>query len=138
MSVLRPFRATDLFTFNNMCALRLSTLYQSDFFAYQQSRRLDRNGVSYRVLLAAATLIQAQYGIGFYLSYLARWPDLCCVQAAPSGRLMGYGASCPLATSFTRHAHTFLIFACVYHHATRQSSAKRRARPQICTDTSRR
>ncbi|THH20911.1 hypothetical protein EW146_g568 [Bondarzewia mesenterica] len=30
------------------------------------------------------------YGIGFYLSYLSRWPDLCCVQAAPSGRVMGY------------------------------------------------
>ncbi|PSS32068.1 hypothetical protein PHLCEN_2v2175 [Hermanssonia centrifuga] len=50
MSVLRPFRATDLFKFNNMYA----------------------------------------YGISFYLSYLARWPDLCCAQEAPSGRMMGY------------------------------------------------
>ncbi|KAI4524504.1 acyl-CoA N-acyltransferase [Schizophyllum commune] len=30
------------------------------------------------------------YNIGFYLSYLSRWPDLCCVQEAPSGRMMGY------------------------------------------------
>jgi hypothetical protein len=32
-----------------------------------------------------------KYGIGFYLSYLSRWPDLCCTQEAPSGRMMGYG-----------------------------------------------
>lgn len=30
------------------------------------------------------------YGIGFYLSYLSRWPDLCSVQEGPSGRMMGY------------------------------------------------
>ncbi|KAH9479660.1 N(alpha)-acetyltransferase 20, NatB catalytic subunit [Psilocybe cubensis] len=56
MSVLRPFKATDMFKFNNI--------------------NLD--------------IWTETYGIGFYLSYLARWPDLCCVQAAPSGRLMGY------------------------------------------------
>jgi N-terminal acetyltransferase B complex catalytic subunit len=33
----------------------------------------------------------AQYGIPFYLSYLSRWPDLCCTQESPSGRMMGYG-----------------------------------------------
>ncbi|KAF5367206.1 hypothetical protein D9757_012219 [Collybiopsis confluens] len=31
-----------------------------------------------------------QYNIGFYLHYLSRWPDLCCVQEAPRGRMMGY------------------------------------------------
>ncbi|PCH39347.1 N-acetyltransferase [Wolfiporia cocos MD-104 SS10] len=30
------------------------------------------------------------YGINFYLSYLARWPDLCSVQESPNGRMMGY------------------------------------------------
>ncbi|KAJ7286520.1 N-acetyltransferase [Mycena rebaudengoi] len=30
------------------------------------------------------------YGLGFYLNYLSTWPDLCYVQASPSGRLMGY------------------------------------------------
>ncbi|KZS89968.1 acyl-CoA N-acyltransferase [Sistotremastrum niveocremeum HHB9708] len=30
------------------------------------------------------------YSISFYLNYLARWPDLCSVQQAPNGRLMGY------------------------------------------------
>ncbi|KIM62042.1 hypothetical protein SCLCIDRAFT_843642 [Scleroderma citrinum Foug A] len=30
------------------------------------------------------------YGINFYLDYLSRWPDLCYVQEAPSGRMMGY------------------------------------------------
>jgi len=56
MSVLRPFRATDLFKFNNV--------------------NLD--------------VWTETYGISFYLSYLSRWPDLCCVQEAPTGRMMGY------------------------------------------------
>ncbi|CAL1717240.1 unnamed protein product [Somion occarium] len=30
------------------------------------------------------------YGISFYLTYLSRWPDLCCVQEAPNGHMMGY------------------------------------------------
>ncbi|GJE89915.1 GNAT family N-acetyltransferase [Phanerochaete sordida] len=56
MSVLRPFRATDLFKFNNI--------------------NLD--------------IWTETYGINFYLNYLARWPDLCCAQEAPNGRVMGY------------------------------------------------
>ncbi|RDB22237.1 N-terminal acetyltransferase B complex catalytic subunit naa20 [Hypsizygus marmoreus] len=59
MSILRPFKASDMFKFNNI--------------------NLD--------------IWTETYGIGFYLSYLSRWPDLCCVQEAPSGRMMGYGAS---------------------------------------------
>ncbi|KAL1918472.1 uncharacterized protein VTP21DRAFT_3132 [Calcarisporiella thermophila] len=30
------------------------------------------------------------YNISFYLQYLARWPDLFCVQESPNGKLMGY------------------------------------------------
>jgi N-terminal acetyltransferase B complex catalytic subunit len=56
MSILRPFKASDMFKFNNI--------------------NLD--------------IWTETYGIGFYLSYLSRWPDLCCVQEAPSGRMMGY------------------------------------------------
>jgi len=56
MSILRPFKAADMFRFNNI--------------------NLD--------------IWTETYGIGFYLNYLSRWPDLCCVQEAPSGRLMGY------------------------------------------------
>ncbi|TEB15065.1 N-acetyltransferase [Coprinellus micaceus] len=56
MSVLRPFKATDMFKFNNV--------------------NLD--------------IWTETYGIGFYMTYLSRWPDLCCVQEAPSGRTMGY------------------------------------------------
>ncbi|KAG5652785.1 hypothetical protein H0H81_003665 [Sphagnurus paluster] len=57
MSILRPFKASDMFKFNNI--------------------NLD--------------IWTETYGIGFYLSYLARWPDLCSVQEAPNGRMMGYG-----------------------------------------------
>ncbi|KAH6902311.1 N-acetyltransferase [Coprinopsis sp. MPI-PUGE-AT-0042] len=56
MSVTRPFKATDMFKFNNI--------------------NLD--------------IWTETYGIGFYLSYLSRWPDLCFVEEAPSGRIMGY------------------------------------------------
>ncbi|KAJ7143188.1 N-acetyltransferase [Mycena crocata] len=56
MSVLRPFKALDMFKFNNI--------------------NLD--------------VWTETYGLAFYLNYLANWPDLCYVQAAPSGRLMGY------------------------------------------------
>ncbi|KAG8769637.1 N-terminal acetyltransferase [Serendipita sp. 411] len=30
------------------------------------------------------------YGTAFYLNYLARWPDLCCVEESTTGRMMGY------------------------------------------------
>ncbi|RHZ55264.1 hypothetical protein Glove_417g50 [Diversispora epigaea] len=30
------------------------------------------------------------YNISFYLSYLARWPDLFCIQESPTGNMMGY------------------------------------------------
>ncbi|KAJ7773840.1 N-acetyltransferase [Mycena metata] len=35
-------------------------------------------------------LFTQTYANGFYLNYLSRWPDLCCAQTAPSGRMMGY------------------------------------------------
>ncbi|CAK5277104.1 unnamed protein product [Mycena citricolor] len=56
MSVLRSFKADDMFKFNNI--------------------NLD--------------VWTETYGLAFYLNYLSTWPDLCYVQAAPSGRLMGY------------------------------------------------
>ncbi|EIM89744.1 N-acetyltransferase [Stereum hirsutum FP-91666 SS1] len=71
MSVLRPFRATDMFKFNNI--------------------NLD--------------LWTETYGIGFYLTYLARWPDLCCVQEAPSGKLMGYVLGKAEGQSTDHHGH---------------------------------
>ncbi|KAG6819779.1 hypothetical protein H0H93_008745 [Arthromyces matolae] len=73
MSVLRPFKASDMFKFNNI--------------------HLDRNRESAEAsfLHTILSLEIFKYGIGFYLNYLARWPDLCCVQEAPSGRMMGYG-----------------------------------------------
>ncbi|KAF9447585.1 N-acetyltransferase [Macrolepiota fuliginosa MF-IS2] len=71
MSVLRPFKASDMFKFNNI--------------------NLD--------------IWTETYGIGFYLSYLSRWPDLCCVQEAPSGRMMSYGTS-PQRPLYTTHTHT--------------------------------
>ncbi|CAE6426816.1 unnamed protein product [Rhizoctonia solani] len=55
MSVLRPFKATDLFKFNNI--------------------NLD--------------VWTETYSISFYLSYLAKWPELCAAEISPSGKMMG-------------------------------------------------
>jgi len=71
MSVLRPFKATDLFKFNNI--------------------NLD--------------LWTETYGINFYLGYLSRWPDLCCVQESPSGRMMGYVLGKAEGSGMEWHGH---------------------------------
>ncbi|KAF9261246.1 N-acetyltransferase, partial [Marasmius fiardii PR-910] len=49
------------------------------------------------------------HSITFYLRNLSRWPDLCCVQEAPSGRMMGYviGKAEGLGTEW--HGHVTAI-----------------------------
>ncbi|KAF9462693.1 N-acetyltransferase [Collybia nuda] len=49
------------------------------------------------------------YGIGFYLSYLSRWPDLCCVQEAPNGRMMGYVIGKAEGSNTEWHGHVTAI-----------------------------
>ncbi|TFK72730.1 N-acetyltransferase [Pluteus cervinus] len=71
MSVLRPFRASDMFKFGNI--------------------NLD--------------VWTETYDLGFYLNYLAQWPDLCYVQEAPSGRMMGYVLGRAEGSSLEWHAH---------------------------------
>ncbi|KAF9477775.1 N-acetyltransferase [Pholiota conissans] len=75
MSILRPFKASDMFKFNNI--------------------NLD--------------IWTETYGIGFYLSYLSRWPDLCCVQEAPGGRMMGYVLGKAEGTGAEWHGHVTAI-----------------------------
>ncbi|KAG6918834.1 hypothetical protein DXG01_011239 [Tephrocybe rancida] len=75
MSVLRPFKASDMFKFNNI--------------------NLD--------------IWTETYGIGFYLNYLSRWPDLCCVQEAPSGRMMGYVIGKAEGSNTDWHGHVTAI-----------------------------
>ncbi|KAG6860104.1 hypothetical protein C0995_015715 [Termitomyces sp. Mi166 len=75
MSVLRPFKATDMFKFNNI--------------------NLD--------------IWTETYGIGFYLNYLSRWPDLCSVQEAPGGRMMGYVIGKAEGSNSEWHGHVTAI-----------------------------
>ncbi|KAJ7274870.1 N-acetyltransferase [Mycena rebaudengoi] len=49
------------------------------------------------------------YAVGFYLNYLSRWPDLCCVQAAPSGRLMGYILGKAEGANVEWHGHVTVL-----------------------------
>ncbi|KAK7038274.1 N-acetyltransferase [Favolaschia claudopus] len=45
------------------------------------------------------------YDLSFYLTYLSSWPDLCYVQTAPSGRLMGYILGKAEGTGSDWHGH---------------------------------
>ncbi|KAF5346150.1 hypothetical protein D9758_009940 [Tetrapyrgos nigripes] len=85
MSVLRPFRASDMFKFNNV---------NLDIWTETVTLRNDN---------------EMQYNIGFYLHYLSRWPDLCCVQEAPSGRMMGYVIGKAEGQSLEWHGHVTAI-----------------------------
>ena len=96
MSVLRPFSASDLFKFNNMYVMRHSSIvfHFAKPWVMKQLGYLDRNSQSHvrkHAFLDSDAHSLSKYGIAFYLSYLSRWPDLCCVEEAPNGRLMGYG-----------------------------------------------
>ena len=57
------------------------------------------------------------YGVGFYLQYLARWPEYFLVAEAPSGDLMGYimgkaeGTFCSFLISTSRFRDLQPIFA---------------------------
>ncbi|NXO50039.1 NAA20 acetyltransferase, partial [Aramus guarauna] len=42
-----------------------------------------------------------QYGIPFYLQYLAHWPEYFIVAEAPGGELMGYSATALMLCMFT-------------------------------------
>lgn len=42
------------------------------------------------LILSADTFSCAQYGLPFYLQYLARWPEYCLVAEGPDQQCMGY------------------------------------------------
>ncbi|KAJ1307327.1 hypothetical protein OPQ81_001433 [Rhizoctonia solani] len=75
MSVLRPFRATDLLKFNNI--------------------NLD--------------VWTETYSISFYLSYLAKWPELCAAEISPSGKMMGYVIGKAEGVGVEWHGHVTAI-----------------------------
>lgn len=45
--------------------------------------------------------LKHQYGIPFYLQYLAHWPEYFIVAEAPGGELMGYSKSSSADASVT-------------------------------------
>ncbi|CAE7204459.1 unnamed protein product [Rhizoctonia solani] len=75
MSLLRPFRATDLLKFNNI--------------------NLD--------------VWTETYSISFYLSYLAKWPELCAAEISPSGKMMGYVLGKAEGVGIEWHGHVTAI-----------------------------
>nr|VWO97690.1 Palmitoyltransferase PFA3 (EC (Protein fatty acyltransferase 3) [Ganoderma boninense] len=77
MSIVRSFKATDLFKFNHMCA----GLFDSPLWAYIDG---------HLALHSNLDLWTETYAINFYLGYFCRWPDMCAVQETPQGRIMGY------------------------------------------------
>lgn len=82
MTTTRRFCCADLFKFNNV---NLDVL--------TETVRL-RCGPLVCLLCSrrAVCCVWRQYHMGFYLEYLAKWPDYFVAQEAPCGRLMGYSA----------------------------------------------
>ncbi|CAG8719195.1 7421_t:CDS:2, partial [Acaulospora colombiana] len=63
------------------------------------------------------------YGSSFYLNYLARWPDLCCIEESSNGKMMGYIIGKAEGQGTNHHGHiTALSIAPEYR---RLSLAKR-------------
>uniref|UniRef100_A0A669DR07 N-alpha-acetyltransferase 20 n=1 Tax=Oreochromis niloticus TaxID=8128 RepID=A0A669DR07_ORENI len=78
MTALRPFTCDDLFKFNNINNNEYLTLYKAYFKCVS----------SYSGYFSLT--FDLQYGIPFYLQYLAHWPEYFIVAEAPGGELMGY------------------------------------------------
>lgn len=57
-------------------------------------------------------MLPPQYNISFYLQYLARWPDIFCVQVSPQGTIIGYGKILLLSAIFIEidNAHPSILF----------------------------
>ncbi|KAJ7432127.1 N-acetyltransferase [Mycena galericulata] len=91
MSVLRPFIASDMSKYNNMRLFRL------------------KSGPLHTDSEADVVPTAAQYRPGFYLNYLARWPDLCCAQTAPIGGMMGYILGTAERTATDWHGHVTVL-----------------------------
>lgn len=53
-----------------------------------------------------------QYGIPFYLQYLAHWPEYFIVAEAPGGELMGYSKFCSNAFSV---CYSYYILCSIFH-----------------------
>ncbi|KAG8748146.1 N-terminal acetyltransferase [Ceratobasidium sp. 414] len=50
-----------------------------------------------------------QYSISFYLSYLAKWPELCAAAISPSGNMMGYVIGKAEGVGVEWHGHVTAI-----------------------------
>ncbi|TRY63666.1 hypothetical protein TCAL_00860 [Tigriopus californicus] len=55
------------------------------------------------------------YGVGFYLQYLARWPEYFVVAEAPSGQLMGYIMGKAEGNGENWHGHVTAVTCAVSH-----------------------
>ena len=76
---MRAFSAFDLLKFNNVNLVRRP----APQFATAASSIL-------RSRACAQDPLTETYNMPFYLSYLAKWPDLCSTAEGPGGRAMGY------------------------------------------------
>ena len=51
-----------------------------------------------RMASCNSDVLTETYNMNFYYTYLARWPDMCSVQEAASGRISSY-SECSLSPS---------------------------------------
>lgn len=84
MTTLRPFRCTDMFSFNNVYVVKCIS-FEFTTSAIQKRLYICRNHFCRNLDPLTET-----YGLAFYMQYLARWPEYFQVAESPSGEIMGY------------------------------------------------
>lgn len=77
-------------------------LYPSFKWLYCNVLTSDNKHITSKCRLQLSLTFDLQYGIPFYLQYLAHWPEYFIVAEAPGGELMGY--------SEFHHAYIYLCW----------------------------
>ena len=80
MTSIRPFEPKDLFRFNAVNFDRFTETVRRWQAPLKPAQRC------WRILMHA----RAQFGVHYYLSYLARWPEYCWTSTGPNGNVTGY------------------------------------------------
>lgn len=82
------------------------------------------------------SLTWMQYGLGFYLQYLARWPEYFQVAESPSGEIMGYSESQLASARLLSPVSKWSIFSHGEVGGTGRVVARSRDRTHCCARVS--
>lgn len=85
MSTIRPFTCMDLMRFNN-----INFDHWTETVRYAPGRLILRTPLTPRLQQFQSDMAITQFGMKFYLEYLAKWPHYCKVMESPRGTMMAY------------------------------------------------